>query len=74
MKVNWTKEWPRTAGRYWFYGIRYKNSDRREIFTVNVMICSNGVPVYVCEGQFLYKQEGAEGYFAPMEEPELPKF
>ena len=73
MKVKWTTEWPKVAGRFWFYGVRYKNSSNGpSLYTVNVMISSNDHPVYVCEGQFLYKEEGAEGYFAPLEEPELP--
>lgn len=68
-KLNWTTDWPKKVGRYWFYGQRYRNAAKAELFTVVVMTNGAGYPVYVCEGQFLYQAEGAVGLWAPLPDP-----
>lgn len=73
MELSWTSDWPKTKGRYWFYGIRWKGTEKPDLFTVQVRLTADKTPVYVCEGHFLYKEEGAKGRFAPLQEPDLPE-
>lgn len=74
----WTKEWPNESGNYWFYGCRFKpldKSDRKlELSFVEVRNTAiKGVLMYVTRGHFLYKEEGADGWWLKANIPVLPE-
>jgi len=58
----WTKEWPRRAGWYWFYGVRSNIAKDPGLHMVRVRKASDGF-VYIADGTFLYEEEGAKGVF-----------
>jgi hypothetical protein len=78
-KGKWTKEWPMKPGRYWFYGWPYGHTKETingspvepELNYVNVWKISNGI-MWVREGQFWNKGEGAVGLFCKADVPEFP--
>ena len=70
--MNWTTEWPTEPGHYWFYGWCFRDRDKPAKFhCVEVWKLQKG-RAYVTDGHFLYKAEGAEGVWQPVEFPELP--
>jgi len=73
----WKKEWPKDPGLYWFYDRRfsktsYEDLNKPELCFVEVAIDSQGNPMYITMGHFLYKAEGAMGVWSKAELPELP--
>ena len=71
--TEWTKDWPQKPGVYWFYGWPFKDRERpTKIHFVEVRKISNGM-IYVTNGHFLYKTEGADGYWCEAYPPEPPK-
>ena len=74
MTVQWHDEWPTKSGYYWLYGWCWKMEWDRpaRLFFVQVKEITNGV-VYITNGHFIYKTEGAKGVWLPIEPPELPK-
>jgi hypothetical protein len=70
-KNKWTEEWPQTPGMYWFYGCRSSWRKTPELYAMKVAKGANCM-IYVCDGAFLFKGEGATGKFLPMVLPELP--
>ncbi len=68
-EATWTKEWPTEPGTYWFRGFSGRSEDRTAM--VEVRHTQSGL-VYITDGHFLYKDEGAEGYFMPAELPVPP--
>jgi hypothetical protein len=75
MKTKWTKTWPKKPGKYWFYGRMYthQSKDEPKLSIVTVRITGNKLPMYITEGNLMYKAEGAEGYWGEFITPELPK-
>jgi len=79
---EWTTEWPTEPGLYWFYGwcfgeiIKFSTKNKPpELHYVSVRLTGmppKQSPMYVTNGHFLYKQEGAEGKWLKVELPELP--
>lgn len=69
---DWTDNWPSISGFYWFYGKRFANDTDNRLFMSRVHRKDNGDCIYICDGNFLYKSEGAEGVWKPIEKPELP--
>ena len=71
---SWTKDWPTEPGYYWFYGWCFRERHRSpETHLVEVWrTATPGVVSYVTEGHFLYKEEGADGYWMPARVPEPP--
>lgn len=62
-KNNWTTEWPKKEGLYWFYGYRYRdNNYPLKINLVSVMEVSNGF-LYSINGAFWFEEEAGNGYF-----------
>lgn len=72
--TNWTMEWPTGRGWYWFLGQRSKMMWDRglEYVAVRVHKDSQDKPVYVGDGQFLYKHGGARGLWTRMISPDPP--
>lgn len=77
MKVKWTKEWPKTDERlYWFYGwtdgkkIWGCKPVQPELTQVKVQKISNGY-VYSAQGEFIWEKT-AIGLFAEIDMPEIP--
>jgi hypothetical protein len=75
---EWTKEWPRKEGEYWFYGWLWgdtKNFDGKpkdpQLEYVAVTKIPNSI-VYVTQGALIYKSEKHIGLWSPIELPELP--
>jgi len=79
-KNTWTKHWPTEPGYYWFYGwcfsydydvrTRQKPYPIKHYF-VEARKVSNGV-LYVTDGHFLSKAEGALGIWCVAELPAPP--
>lgn len=75
---SWGDEWPTEKGLWWFYGwcfgkegIREKNEP--ELYLVKVSgPLGSGDFMYVTNGHFLYKGEGATGKWRKASLPELP--
>ena len=71
--TEWTKEWPADPGYYWFYGWCFRDRTRRpEIHFVKVAHDANKKPIYVTDGHFLYRAEGAQGVWQPARIPKPP--
>lgn len=71
---EWTPDWPAERGYYWFYGWCFRRRDRPpELHFVKVRHDGTGKPIYITDGHFLFKAEGAEGLFCPADIPELPQ-
>jgi hypothetical protein len=72
---RWTKEWPKEPGTSWFFygwtSTMGKRDDKPEYHIVHIWKTGNGV-TYVCDGHFLYQQEGAEGIFFKIDYPPIP--
>jgi hypothetical protein len=68
---EWISDWPTVPGNYWFYGSRFGHDDP-EIHFVKAWRASNKVIVYVADGAFMYKEEGAEGKWTKAVLPKLP--
>ena len=72
-KENWTAIWPKEPGEYWFYGWCFRDRSRlKKIRLVEAYKNKAGQMSYVTEGHFLYKADGAEGWWTPAELPEPP--
>lgn len=71
VKLTWSKDWPTEPGRYWFYGVSHKCSTENLLRPAEVRKISNGI-MYIADGAFIYKEDGAVGWWAPLVEPELP--
>jgi len=73
-KPVWSKKWPTEEGFYWFYGYPYGQNqlDDPEWMFVKVRTIGNSSFIYIANGQFLYKSEGAVGFFTPVKLPVLP--
>ena len=69
IKPKWNPEWPRQAGLYWFYGLRFRDNAEAQLYVARVHVSAAGDPFYVCEGSFLYKAEGAVGLWALIDLP-----
>lgn len=75
--AQWTDEWPEERGWYWFYGWRSKysaidNPLKPDLYAVKVRRSGNDHAIYIADGNFLHKQEGARGLWRKMDMPELP--
>jgi hypothetical protein len=74
---EWTTEFPKEKGEYWFYGYRYgKISVGREcepeLMFVEVIKSSNGF-LYNAAGQMMWESEVEEPHFKKADLPELPE-
>ncbi|MCK9558588.1 MAG: hypothetical protein M0R50_11185 [Candidatus Cloacimonetes bacterium] len=78
-KTIWSKEWPTKPGRYWLYGwtsnyIKSKRKKKPELMYVDVY--EIGIEktslAFICKGGLIYKRDGADGLWAPIDLPELP--
>ena len=77
MAIEWTTEFPKEVGNYWFYGYRYgkvscDQACEPEWMIVKVRKCANGL-LYEAKGQFMYESEVEEAHFAPVDLPDFPK-
>lgn len=77
-KVIWTQEWPTEPGYYWFYGRRFSTRNRcsdlpSEMSFVEVFMSAEESPVYICNGNFLYKREATKGWWTRAELPDPPE-
>ena len=74
IKAIWTEEWPTARGWYWFYGqtSRMMWDMMPEYMSVRVHLDARYKPVYVANGRFLHKAEGARGLWTSMVTPEPP--
>lgn len=77
MIKQWSKEWPTKSGWYWFCGWRarwlFDNKSIPVLSTVKVRISGNNHLIYICDGNFMFKEDGAIGFFLPLETPEVPE-
>lgn len=71
--MNWTQEWPREEGWYWFYGVRNKGYQKKIQAPLKCRRISNGF-IYVLDGHFAYESEAGPAWFKKMDEPEDPGF
>jgi hypothetical protein len=71
--VSWTKEKPNEPGFYWYYGHTRGHLDRDpELIFIKVKKIQNGV-ARVAGGIFLFDLEPLDGFFRPVDLPELPE-
>lgn len=73
-KHEWTADWPTHTGWFWFWGWRsafIKRWHKPELSAVHVYLDGNNEPTFIADGQFLYKEEGAEGMFCEMVMPPM---
>ena len=68
--MKWTSRWPTKPGWYWLYGKRFSD-DIIQLNPVEVVLAKTG-PVYITRGSFLYRTEGAIGFWVKMILPKLP--
>ena len=73
---DWSTEFPKEVGEYWFYGYRYgKISVGREVepelMFIEARRCSNGF-LYIAAGQHMFESEVEEPHFKKVDLPELP--
>lgn len=68
MELNWTTEWPTEIGLYWFYGVRYKDSEDQTPKWYAVKVEKHFT---LCEGKFMYQCETGIGMFAKIDETKL---
>ncbi len=78
-KINpqWTTEWPKETGLFWFYGYRYGkiscgNKCKPELMLVKAQKIQNGF-MYLADGNFMFKRETEEAHFLKAELPKIPK-
>lgn len=73
--MEWSKDWPTIPGLYWMYGWAFGSEirDKRpaSFYFVSVKKISNGF-CYVTNGHFLFKGEGAKGFWQPVTLPNVP--
>ena len=69
---SWTKEWPKKAGRYWFYGILSSVAEKPSLFVVVCWKTPDGY-AYITDNMFMYSDERAKGIWKFLPEPNLPK-
>lgn len=70
---EWTKDWPRTTGHYWFYGWPFRDrGSAPKMHLVSVNTNKAGSVMMVTDGHFLYQAEGADGLWQKAVLPEAP--
>lgn len=68
---EWTKEFPKESGLYWFYGDRWNDGDF-ELQCVEVIKLDKGGMRVVADGNFMFKSELGEFWFKSIDKIELP--
>ena len=70
--MEWTREWPKQAGRYWFLGYDFGSGHDQPVRLHNVSVrkIRNGF-MYICDGHFIYPGK-AEGLWCKAELPPWP--
>lgn len=67
--MDWTRKWPIIPGIYWFFGWCWKQDrGQAKSHLVQVRKVVNGC-MYVTNGHFIYKAEGADGLWAKADIP-----
>jgi len=74
--MSWTETWPIEQGWYWFYGWCWRSAydEPAELHLVKVRLGQKRHPFYVTNGHFVWKGEGAIGWWKDAELPEVPMF
>jgi hypothetical protein len=78
--MEWTKEWPKEKGEFWFYGWAHRRYDvesmlycEPEISLVKVRgTAIEGSFAYIAGSHFIYEKQ-AIGVWKPAELPEVPE-
>lgn len=70
---EWQDEWPTEIGYWWFYGRKYHAKDDSLHFVQVKGPTGDGKYMYVVDGAFIYKAEGACGQWTKVQLPQLPK-
>lgn len=72
--MNWILSWPEKDGYYWFYGWTHKCLINKspKLHFVQVRYDANKNLIYITEGRFIYKEEGAYGKWLIVNLPKLP--
>lgn len=77
IEMVWSKKWPVKKGWYWFYGWTAKPGrlikQLPRMTLVQVRHARKKTPIYITEGRFLFRAEGAAGLWASAELPEPPR-
>ena len=70
----WTRTWPTEPGWYWFYGWCWKLlAGESEMHLVKVRTDGSEKPFHVTNGHFLWKGEGADGWWQKAILPDPPE-
>jgi len=64
-EIEWSRDWPQTAGWYWFYGWPYGRSGQSPAELVMVKVVQIQVGhAYIADGHFIWRSD-AIGRFTP---------
>lgn len=69
---DWSKEFPKEPGSYWFYGYGENLGTKEKIHYVEISLTRDGSTIGVSEGQFVYAEESF-GRWQKAILPALPK-
>ena len=74
---EWSTEFPKEEGMFWFYGYRYGKiscgqKSKPELLLIKVNKTRNGY-IHVSEGQFMFEDEVEEPHFIKATLPSLPE-
>jgi len=74
---DWTTEFPKEEGHFWFYGYRYGKvscvqSQKPELLFVKVRKISNGY-MHITEGHCMWENEVEDAHFQRVKLPKLPR-
>jgi hypothetical protein len=77
MTIEWSSVWPTEPGNYWFYGHRFRSEigDNlpKEMFLVKAVKTGNNKPAFIADGNFMFRDDGAQGLWAKAVLPDAPK-
>lgn len=71
---EWNGDWPKEPGEYWFYGYKFGKKEEDDTPRLHFVTVRRGrnCLVFVTDGHFLYREEGACGVWMNVILPELP--
>ena len=72
---GWSTIWPREEGYYWFYGwhVRPESKSVKPTMALMNIVLDRDRYFYVADGHYVFKQDGAFGFFKKAELPDPPE-
>lgn len=65
-RLDWSREWPKEAGCWWFYGWKYgkETSDKPRLHLVSLVTIACGNLMMIGDGHSWNSEDGHDGWFA----------